>query len=225
MLKAVVFDLDNTLVNFWEFKQESAKAAAGAMVGAGLGMEEEAARNLIFKIYEQYGVEYQLVFTDLLKPFKFEKMEFERVRNAAITSYLRVKDEMLSPYDGVEGMLESLREEYKLAILTDATREQAHKRIEFCGLKDYFNAVGTFHDTNVYKPGVEPFEKILGKLEVGASEAVMVGDNPSRDIRGAKRLGMKTIFAKWGHMYGNDGTSADFEAAKPEDILEIVKRI
>lgn len=225
MLKAIVFDLDNTLVNFWEFKLESSKAAAKAMVGAGLDMSEGTAERLIFKIYDKHGIEYQLTFTDMLKPFKLEKIEFERIRNAAITAYLRVKENMLAPYEGVEEMLEGLREEYKLAILTDAAHEQAHKRLEFCKLKNYFEAVGTFHDTNVYKPGIEPFKRILEKLEVSASEALMVGDNPSRDIRGAKMIGMKTCFAKYGHNFGNDGTIADFEAQKPKDILEIVKRI
>ncbi|MFA5108292.1 MAG: HAD-IA family hydrolase [Candidatus Micrarchaeia archaeon] len=225
MVKAIIFDLDNTLVNFWEFKQESADEAARAMVGAGLEMNEKRVRDLIFKIYETHGIEYQLTFSELLKPFKFEKPKFERIRNAAITAYLRKKSQMLRPYEGVEQMLCGLGGEYRLAVLTDAAKEQAHQRLEFVNLQKYFEAIGTFHDTNIYKPGVEPFLFISKKLSLEPSDCLMVGDNPSRDIKGAKSAGMKTCFAKYGHNYGNDGTVADFEIEKPQELIELVKRM
>lgn len=225
MLKAIVFDLDNTLVNFWEFKQESSKAAAEAMVGAGLEMSVERATDLIFKIYKVNGIEYQLTFTDMLKPFKFEKSKMERIRNAAITAYLRTKEKMLSPYPEVVEMLEALKGKYRLAVLTDAERGQAHQRISFVKLEGYFDAVGTFHDTNIYKPGVEPFKNILSKLQVEPHEALMVGDNPSRDILGAKAVGMRTCFARYGHNFGDDGTKAEFTIAKPSELVGIIKKI
>jgi len=225
MLKAIIFDLDNTLVNFWEFKQESAKEAAKAMVKAGLEMSPEACEKLIFKIYELHGIEYQLTFSELLKPFKFKKEKFEKIRNAGISAYLRAKGRTLKPYEGVEGMLFELKKDYLMAVLTDAPREQAQQRLEFVNLGQYFHAVGTFHDTNIYKPGVEPFLHILEKLSVKAGEALMVGDNPSRDIRGAKSAGMKTCFARYGHCFGDDGTKADFEIGKPVELLEVVRKI
>jgi putative hydrolase of the HAD superfamily len=225
MVKAVIFDLDNTLVNFWEFKTLSSANASKAMIEAGLEMSEESAKKLIFKIYETYGFEYQLTFTQMLKPLKLEKKKFERIRNCAISAYLRTKEQMLRPYVGVEDMLENLSKDYKLAILTDAPREQAHQRLEFCKLKNYFSAIGTFHDTNIYKPGVEPFRKILTQLEVEPKQAIMIGDNPSRDIRGATLAGMRTCFAKYGHNFGDDGTKAEFEVKNPTDIIDIVRKI
>jgi len=225
MLKAVIFDLDNTLVNFWEFKQESSKEAAKAMVGAGLEMSAGACERLIFKIYETHGIDYQLTFTELLKPFKFEKDKFEKIRNAGITAYLRKKGEILRPYGGMEATLHELKKDYSLAVLTDAPREQAHSRLAFTGLQNYFSQVGTFHDTNIYKPGVEPFLHICKKLEVKAEECLMVGDNLSRDIRGAKLVGMHTCFAKYGQVFGDDGTKAEFEIDKPVQLLEVVKKI
>ncbi|MFH1306154.1 MAG: HAD family hydrolase [Candidatus Micrarchaeota archaeon] len=225
MLKAIIFDLDNTLVNFWEFKKESAKEAAKAMVNAGLEMDGERVEKLIFNIYEIYGIEYQMTFTELLKPFKFEKGKFERMRNAAITAYLRKKGEILKPYEGVEEMLGKLKGKYKLAVLTDAPKGNAYKRLEFSGLEKYFEKVGTFHDTNIYKPGVEPFLHILGELGVKAEEALMVGDNPGRDIKGARNAGMKTVFAKYGHVFGDDGTKADYEINKPRELIEFVEKL
>ncbi len=225
MLKAILFDLDNTLVNFWEFKQASAKEAARAMTEAGLQMEPERCEKLIFSVYEQFGIEYQLTFSELLKPFKFEKEKFERIRNAAITAYLQSKAKVLKPYDGVPQMLAELGKDYRLAVLTDAPRSQAHQRLEFTGLQAYFCEVGTFHDTSIYKPGAEPFLHICKKLGIDPPEALMVGDNPRRDISGAKKVGMHTCLAKYGQVFEDDGTAADFEINKPDELAGLVERI
>lgn len=223
MLKAVIFDLDNTLVNFWAFKKEASAEAAHAMVGAGLPMSAERAEALIFNIYKTHGVEYQMVFTDVIKPFKFDKGMFERIRDAGIVAYLRKKEQVLRPYDGIIPTLAELKKSYRLAVLTDAPREQAHQRLAFTGLGEYFDAVGTFHDTSVMKPGAEPFLHICRKLGVEPAEALMVGDNPARDMKGARDVGMKTCLAKYDPYFEKEGPKADFEIDKPGELLEVVR--
>ncbi|VVB57356.1 Glyceraldehyde 3-phosphate phosphatase [uncultured archaeon] len=225
MLKSIIFDLDNTLVNFWQFKQESAREASAAMVAAGLPMTEQGAYNLIFKIYEQKGVEYQLVFTDMIKPFNFPKAQFEKIRDAGIVAYLRKKGQVLKPYPGIPETLAELKKSYSLAVLTDAAREQAHQRLNFTGLAEYFEQVGTFHDTNIYKPGTEPFLSICKKLNVQPSECLMVGDNPGRDMKGAQAVGMKTCLAKYDPYFESAGPHPDFSIEQPADLLEVVRRI
>ena len=84
LLTAIIFDLDNTLVNFWQFKKEASREAARAMVAAGLTMSPERAETLIFNIYKTHGVEYQLTFSELIKPFGFPKLEFEKIRDAGV---------------------------------------------------------------------------------------------------------------------------------------------
>ncbi len=225
MLQAVVFDLDNTLVNFWAFKKEASREAAKAMVAAGLPMSAERAEALIFNIYKTHGVEYQQTFSDVIKPFGFEKPVFEKIRDAGIVAYLRKKGAVLKPYDGVVETLAELKKTYRLAVLTDAPREQAHQRLAFTGLAEYFDEVGTFHDTNVMKPGAEPFLSICKKLKVEPAHALMVGDNPARDMKGARDVGMKTCLAKYDPYFENEGPRSDFEIEKPADLLEVVKKI
>jgi putative hydrolase of the HAD superfamily len=225
MLKAIIFDLDNTLVNFWQFKQESAREASLAMVAAGLPMSAQNAYNLIFKIYKEQGVEYQFVFTDLLKPFNFPRHKFEKIRDAAIVAYLRTKERVLKPYPKIPQILAELKKSYLLAVLTDAPREQAHKRLAFTGLQEFFDAIGTFHDTNVYKPGIEPFLSICKKLGVKPSECLMVGDNPARDMKGAHAVGMLTCLAKYDPYFESEGPSADFTIETPSQLLQIVSEI
>ena len=56
-IKAVVFDLDNTLVDFMRMKRSAVRAAAEAMVGAGLKITPDEVYNEVFKIYEKEGME------------------------------------------------------------------------------------------------------------------------------------------------------------------------
>ena len=89
MIKAVLFDLDNTLIDFLTFKKETAKAAASAMVRQGLPTDEIRAFGMIFSVYDEKGIEYQKTFHDVIKPFDLEINSAERIQQAAIIAYLK----------------------------------------------------------------------------------------------------------------------------------------
>ena len=55
MIKAIIFDLDNTLLDFMKMKQFAVKAAITAMNEAGLNIDEDQAYKDIFKLYESKG--------------------------------------------------------------------------------------------------------------------------------------------------------------------------
>ena len=52
MIKAVIFDLDNTLLDFMNMKSMAVEAAVHGMIEAGLQMDKDIACNKIFSIYE-----------------------------------------------------------------------------------------------------------------------------------------------------------------------------
>jgi len=200
MLKAILFDLDNTLIDFLSFKQETAKAVATELKRHGWKLSEKETYDKIFKIYQEKGIEYQKTFADLVYGEKYEGNEAEKLQQAAIIAYSRKKYLMLKPYDGVIEMLKELKKKYKLAVLTDAPRNKAWQRLVLAGLENYFDEVGTYHDTKEHKPSKTPFLRMCERLNVEPSKCLFVGDNPSRDIKGAKEVGMKTAWAKYGHV-------------------------
>ena len=61
-IKGVIFDLDNTLLDFMKMKEFAVKAAIKGMIEAGLLVDEESSYDEIVSIYEQYGWENQKVF-------------------------------------------------------------------------------------------------------------------------------------------------------------------
>ncbi len=62
MIKAVIFDLDNTLLDFMKMKSMSIDAAIYGMIEAGLDLNPESAKKNIYMIYDEKGDEYQEIF-------------------------------------------------------------------------------------------------------------------------------------------------------------------
>ena len=222
MFKAILFDLDNTLINFLEFKIETAKAAAKAMVANGLPATEVEAYGKIFTVYDEKGIEYQKTFSDVVKQYGLEINLAERVQQAAILAYLQKKFEVLRTYPIVKPTLATLREDYKLGVVTDAPRNKAWQRLIITGLCDYFEVVITLDDTLAFKPSPGGFNLALKKLNLAAPECLFVGDNPERDIKGAQELGMKTVLAKYGWNKRKTDIKADYEISRFEDLFKVL---
>lgn len=225
MIKAILFDLDNTLLDFLTFKIETAKAAAKAMVAHGLPATEGEAYGKIFSVYDKKGIEYQKTFSDVVKPFNLEINAAEKIQQAAIIAYLERKFRVLKPYAGVLETLAELRKKHKLGIVTDAPRNKAWQRLVITGLQNEFDVVVTHDDTLEEKPHPSPFYLALRKLNLLAPACLFVGDNPERDIKGAKEVGMHTCLAKYGLWARGNGPAADYEIEKFQDLARVVKAL
>ncbi len=218
MVKAVVFDVDNTLVDFDKWKNAAVDAGIMAMIDAGLEMNPELARKKIYEIYEKKGIEYQEVFNDFLEAV-LGYIDY-RILASGILAYRRAREGALVPYPHVHlALLKLFRLGLKLAVVSDAPRLQTWMRLVSLNVDRFFDVVVTFDDTGKRKPAREPFQKALELLQVPPQETVMVGDWAERDIVGAKELGMITVFARYGDSFGTKNSGADFEI---NDILELV---
>lgn len=223
VLKAIILDLDNTLLDFMQFKTETAKAAAKAMVENGLPATEKEIYEKIFAVYQEKGIEYQKTFYEVIKPYNLEINKAEQIQQAGIVAYLKRKFEVLKPYSEVKPTLEKLRKKgLKLGIVTDAPRNKAWQRLIMAGLENEFDFVITYNDTMEFKPHPSPFKLALEKLKCEPSEVLFVGDHPGKDVKGAKAVGMKTALAEYGQQFHSEDKS-DYKIKKFEEILEAMK--
>ena len=85
-----------------------------------------------------------------------------------------------------------------------------------------FQNVVTFNDTGFHKPAKEPFLRISEKLNLDLSECMMVGDWPDRDIKGAKQVGMKTAFAKYGSTENISDSGADHDLNSISELIGVI---
>ena len=224
MLKAVIFDLDNTLTDFMKVKEAAIEAAVAGMVDAGLEMHQQEAKRRIYEIYDREGIEYQRVFDHFLK----DELGWvnPKIWAAAIVAYRRAREGALTLYPHVHLTLaELVKRGLKLAVLSDAPRQQAWLRLCYLQLHHVFDHVITFEDTGELKPSEKPFRKVLDLLGVRPEEALMVGDWPERDMVGAAQVGIKTVFARYGDTKGTVHSGADYEIDDCLELLRIVEEL
>jgi len=223
MIKAVVFDLDNTLVDFMRMKNDAVTAAVHAMIDAGLEFPFEKVRQAIDAVYDLAGIEYQRVFDEALQMLS-GSVDY-KVLASAIIAYRRSREATLVPYKHAYMTLYSLaRKGLKLAVVSDAPRLEAWLRLCYLNLHHMFDAVVTFEDTGERKPGPAPFKRVLSLLDVEPQNTIMVGDWEERDIVGARNIGMVTAFARYGDVKGTNVSVADYDLLDVKDLLEIVER-
>jgi putative hydrolase of the HAD superfamily len=218
MIKLIIFDIDNTLTDFIRMKDTSIDAAIQAMIDAGLMFAPERIREEIYRIYEEEGIEYQKVFNQLLLNLIGE-VDY-KILAAGIVGYRRAREASLVLYPHVKvTLIELMKRGLRLAVISDAPRQEAWLRLCYLQLHHIFDIVLTHEDTGEYKPNPAPFELVLEKLEIEPGEAMMIGDWPERDIVGASELGIRTVFARYGDTFGTESSGADYEV---EDIFQLV---
>lgn len=221
MIKAVIFDLDNTLVDFMAMKRQAIDAAIDAMIDAGFDLTFDSIKEHIDRIYNELGIEYQQVFDKLLQDV-LGRVDY-KILSAGIVAYRRAREAALKPYPHVTPTLNTLAKAgIRLAVVSDAPAREAWLRLCFINFHHLFDTVVTFDDTKERKPSPKPFRLALERLAVEPSEALMIGDWAERDMVGARNVGMKTAFAAYGDSFGNQNVSSDYVLNDIKEVLSIV---
>ncbi len=223
MIRAVIFDLDNTLVDFMGMKRQAVSAAISSMIDAGLRLSPVEVQERIDAIYKERGIEFQSVFDQLLYDI-FQKVDY-KILSAGVIAYRRAREAALVPYPHVTMTLVRLvKQGLRLAVVSDAPAREAWLRLCYLNFHHLFDQVVTFDDTGERKPSPRPFQRALELLGIGPQEAIMVGDWPERDMVGAAQLGMTTVFARYGDTFGTVDSNADYDINDISELLEIVGR-
>ena len=223
MIKAVIFDLDNTLVDFMSMKRLAVSAAINSMIDAGLRLTREEVQARIDAIYKERGIEFQSVFDQLLYDV-FQKVDY-KILSAGIIAYRRAREAALVPYPHVNMTLVALlKRGIRLAVVSDAPGREAWLRLCYLDFHHLFDYVVVFEDTGERKPSPAPFRRALELLGVRAQETIMVGDWAERDVVGAANLGMTTAFARYGDTFGTVESHADYDLNDVSELLDVIDR-
>ena len=122
--------------------------------------------------------------------------------------------------------LNQLTAEYKLGIITNVhpstTESRIHEILQLAGIHDFFEVIIISSIVGFEKPDERIFHLAFEQLGVLASEAVMIGNRVSADIRGGNRVGMITILLKWNDRYPEPSL---IEEEKPDYIISSYKQL
>ena len=224
LIKGIIFDLDNTLLDFMKMKEFAVKAAVKGMIEAGLKVDEDQSYIDIIAIYEEFGWENQKVFD------VFMEKSIGRVDNkflaAGVVAYRRAREANLMAYPNVyRTMMALVKKGIKLAVVSDAPSREAWMRIYYLNLYHFFDAVITYDDSGERKPSEKPFQMALNALGLQPDESIMVGDWPERDVVGARQIGMRTAFARYGDTFSTQHSGADWDINDIYELVEILNEL
>ncbi|MEX0762484.1 MAG: HAD family hydrolase [Dehalococcoidia bacterium] len=109
----------------------------------------------------------------------------------------RFPDEMrarIKVYPEARGVLDDVKDDYEMAVVTNGLPLAQHEKLQIAGLDSYFETVVVSGELGAGKPSALMFEEALKRLGCQPEDAVMVGDNPARDILGANKAGIRAVW-------------------------------
>ncbi|MFD1293543.1 YjjG family noncanonical pyrimidine nucleotidase [Lutibacter holmesii] len=199
----IFFDLDHTL---WDFETNSDIAFQTIFKQHNVEVSLEKFLNYYKPINQKYWSLYakDKVSKEELRVGRlkdtFKKINFT-ASNTLIdhlsVDYIKVLPDSNLLFDGAHDLLDHLKPNYELHIITNGFNEVQYKKLEKSNLTKYFKSIITSEDVGVKKPNPIIFQHALATAKATSKESIMIGDNWEADIMGAKNAGFDVIYCNF----------------------------
>lgn len=199
-VKAVLFDLDGTLVNTMEAFHLMVNNLLKSFnkpersFGENVKLVGKPSKTIVETIISESGLDVRLE-------------EFSRIMFGEWVYTYMPKHGKLYP-DSLKVLRELKKRGYLLGVVSNTSREELPHYLNGFKIREFFNVTVSSGDVENPKPSSEPVLKAIQALNVKPMETIMVGDRPE-DVEAGKLAGTYTI--------------AVFRGVRPRSELEDVK--
>ena len=219
ILKAILFDLDDTLYLERDFVKSGFKTVA-TLIHNDNGIDKEVVYNRFWSIFN--SGERKKIFDSYISEFGKINYTIDELVNIYRSHVPNIN---LLP--GIDEYLLSLSRVYKLGLVTDGYIQTQKNKINALGLNNIFDQILITEELGreYWKPSAVPFSKICDKLGVIPMEAIYIADNPKKDFKGPNQLRMDSIRLrlKDGEHYASQPKNKDFAPVKDIYSVENLK--
>ncbi|HEX8442686.1 MAG TPA: HAD family phosphatase [Allosphingosinicella sp.] len=183
MIKAVLFDVDGTLIDSNDLH---AAAWREAFLHFGVDLPHDVIRS-------QIGKGGDNLIPALLPPELVEARE-EEIDSYRSDLFKRDYLPRVVPFPGVRDLFERLRADGKRIVLASSAKaEEVHFHLGVIGAEDLVEATTSADDAKHSKPDPDIFAAAIAKLSpLGPGDVVVVGDSPY-DIQASAKLGIRSV--------------------------------
>ncbi|MEM4389480.1 MAG: TIGR02253 family HAD-type hydrolase [Candidatus Micrarchaeia archaeon] len=223
-IKAILFDIDDTLFPSGEFAEKARRNAIAAMIEEGLERSADEAYAVLQSIIREYGSNYPRHFDVLLDRLGVKENR-ARLIAAGVAAYHNTKS-TIAPFPDVPRTLIRLRDlGYRLYAVSEGKAVKQWDKLIRLGLDFLFHGAFISEEVGCGK-SVRFYRTVARKLALKPGELLMVGDRLDKDIGPAKRAGMRTARILQGKYALQAGrTKPDFEITRVGELLDILKRL
>ena len=187
MIRAIIFDLDDTLYEERDFFRGGFAAVAEELTRRRVARAEHAAAMLEYYHHaESRGGVFQKLAAELGFPPEWIP---------ELVARFRAHEPRIQLASDAAAVLPRLKTRFRLGCVTDGWAEVQRRKISALGVSTYLDAMLVTDElgTEFWKPHARPFQECCRLLGVDPSATLVVGDNPERDIAGARNAGLRSV--------------------------------
>lgn len=230
MYKTIIFDLDNTLINYELCEYESMKKT---LQEHDIFVDDEAGLERFWEVYPEHSYRYWIDFVSggkiksirelLVNTFRDALERDDRLHELLADAYWDYFCHTCIFEEGAEELLDQLKGNYQLGIITNGISDSQGKRLRAGGIDDLFEAVVISDEVGLRKPDEGIFEIALRELNAKRHEVLYVGDSVDDDLVGAMNAGIDFCFYNRKEVSMPEGMSAKFVIQELQELIDILK--
>ncbi|WP_339833598.1 YjjG family noncanonical pyrimidine nucleotidase [uncultured Flavobacterium sp.] len=198
--KHLFFDLDHTL---WDFDKNSGFAFDAIFKNQGFDISLEEFLNIYIPRNQHYWKLYQV------NQISHQDLRYYRLKDVFVALNFEVSDEIIHKlsddyieylpeynhlFDGAIELLDYLKPNYQLHIITNGFSEVQDKKLHNSNIGHYFETITNSELAGQKKPNPIIFDYALGIAKASKEESIMIGDSFEADVLGALDFGIDAIF-------------------------------
>ncbi|PEW67742.1 HAD family hydrolase [Bacillus cereus] len=213
MIRAVLFDLDGTLLDRRQSLKQFIHDQYNRFASHLMNIEQSEYCSRFLELDNNGYTWKDKVYATLLCEYNITTLTPEQLLHDYITNF----QHHCIPFQNMHELLQRLTQQnIKIGIITNGFTDFQINNLRALNIHTYTNTILVSEAEGIKKPHPEIFERALQKLDVKASECLYVGDHPENDVLGSERIGILGVWKR-------DSFWGDFEHPRVvNDLLEVL---
>ncbi|MBJ8117281.1 MULTISPECIES: HAD family hydrolase [Bacillus] len=213
MIRAVLFDLDGTLLDRRQSLEQFIHDQYNRFASHLMNIEKSEYCSRFLELDNNGYTWKDKVYATLLCEYNITTLTPEQLLHDYITNF----QHHCIPFQNMHELLQRLTQQnIKIGIITNGFTDFQINNLRALNIHTYTNTILVSEAEGIKKSHPEIFERALQKLDVKATECLYVGDHPENDVLGSERVGIVGVWKR-------DSFWDDFEHPRiVNDLLEVL---
>lgn len=224
-IKAVLIDIDNTILDFNKSADKASHIVAdsyGILLPKNYSEVFHQVNNELWTELECGSIEKADIYKQRFRKI-FNKLNITADFNAFEEDFRKEMRCIAEKIDGADELLRYLSSKYPVYTASNASRFQQEVRLKNSGLLKYLSGMFTSEEIGFQKPAKEFFYACTQELyPINPSQIIMIGDSVDADIIGAKNFGIKTIWFNYNKASYENYNFTDYYVNALSEIKNII---
>ncbi|GIP32778.1 HAD family hydrolase [Paenibacillus sp. J2TS4] len=223
MKGAVLFDLDNTLVNRKLAFREYSERLMDRYLIVSSPEERESILDYIREADRDGYRRKAELYNELLEQFNWKKeTSLDELLDFWSSEFYKCTILM----EGALEVIHHLKEkQIKLGIITNGAVYSQHAKIDQVGLRKYFDTIVVSDEVKLKKPDPQIFELALERLNVEAEHSFYIGDHSINDVAGAEDAGLTAIWFEGFREWEVDARKPQYRIGHLKELIDVFEQI